>query len=48
MFDFWGDDLVVKDLTMGNYCDIDLVYPRRPELGRKAKYSAITSSGTSA
>ena len=44
MFDFWGDDLVVRDLTMGNYCDIDLVYPRRPELGRKAKYSAITQA----
>lgn len=47
MFDFWGDDLVVKDLTMGNYCDIDLVYPRRPELGRKAKYSAITQAQVS-
>lgn len=44
MFDFWGDDLVVRDLTMGNYCDIDLVYPRKPELGRKAKYSAITQA----
>ena len=44
MFDFYGDDLVVKDLTMGNYCDIDLVYPRKPELGRKAKYSAITQA----
>ena len=47
MFDFWGDDLVVKDLTMGNYCDIDLVYSRRPELGRKAKYSAITQAQVS-
>ncbi|MCR4824205.1 MAG: hypothetical protein K5849_02490 [Bacteroidales bacterium] len=47
MFDFWGDDLVVKDLTMGNYCDIDLVYPLRPELGRKAKYSAITQAQVS-
>ena len=44
MFDFWGDDLVVRDLTMGNYCDIDLVYPRKPELGRQAKYSAITQA----
>ena len=47
MFDFWGDDLVVRDLTMGNYCDIDLVYPRKPELGRKAKYSAITQAQVS-
>ena len=44
MFDFWGDDLVVKDLTMGNYCNIDLVYPSRPELGRKARYNAITQA----
>lgn len=47
MFDFWGDDLVVRDLTMGNYCDIDLVYPRKPELGRKARYSAITQAQVS-
>mgnify|MGYP003310811469 FL=1 len=44
MFDFYGDDLVFKDLTMGNYCNIDLVYEYKPELGRKAKYSAITQA----
>ena len=44
MFDIYGDDLVVKDMTLGNYCNIDLVYERKPELGRKAKYSAITQA----
>jgi hypothetical protein len=27
MFDFWGDGLLVKDLTMGNFCNVDLEYP---------------------
>ena len=44
MFDIYGNDFVVKDLTMGNYCNIDLVYPKHPELGRKARYSAITQA----
>jgi len=44
MFDFYGNDLVVKDLTMGNYCNIDLVYPRNPELGRARRNSAITQA----
>ena len=35
MFDFWGDGMVVKNLTMGNYCNVDLEYPLRKELGRK-------------
>ncbi len=44
MFDFYGNDLVVKDLTMGNYCNIDLVYPRNPELGRAKRNSAVTQA----
>ena len=44
MFDFTGSDLVVKDLTMGNYCNIDLEYPLRPELGRAKRGSAITQA----
>ena len=44
MFDFYGDDLVVKDLTMGNYCNIDLVYPRNPEFNRPKRNSAITQA----
>src|SRR5574344_2471 len=44
MFDFYGDNLVVKDLTMGNYCNIDLEYPRNPALGRQKRNSAITQA----
>lgn len=44
MFDFYGDDLVVKDLTMGNYCNIDLVYPRNPQLNRAKRNPAITQA----
>ena len=44
MFDFYGNDLTVKDLTMGNYCNIDLVYPRNPSLGRAKRNSAITQA----
>lgn len=35
MFDFWGDGLSVKNLTMGNYCNVDLEFPLKKELGRK-------------
>ncbi len=44
MFDFYGDDLVVKDLTMGNYCNIDLEYPRNPEFNRAKRNPAITQA----
>jgi len=44
MFDFYGDDLVIKDLTMGNYCNIDLVYPRNETLSRPKRNSAITQA----
>lgn len=37
MFDFWGDGLLVKDLTMGNFCNVDLEYPLKKELSRKKK-----------
>lgn len=43
-FSFHGDNLVVKDLTMGNYCNIDLVYPRDPSLNRPKRNSAITQA----
>ncbi len=44
MFDFWGDGLLVKNLTMGNYCNVDLVYPLKKELERKKRMSAITQA----
>lgn len=44
MFDFWGDGLVVKNLTMGNFCNVDLEYPLKKELSRKKRMSAITQA----
>ena len=44
MFDFYGSDMVVKDLTMGNYCNIDLVYPHNPSLNRAKRGPAITQA----
>lgn len=44
MFDFWGDGLRFENLTMGNYCNIDLDYPLRPELARKKRNAAITQA----
>ncbi len=44
MFDFWGDGLLVKDLTMGNYCNVDLDFPLKPQLSREKRMSAITQA----
>lgn len=44
MLDFTGDNLVVKNLTMGNFLNVDLVYPLRPELGMKKKSNTITQA----
>lgn len=44
MFDFWGDGMRFENLTMGNFCNIDLEYPLKPELGRPKRNSAITQA----
>jgi len=44
MFDFWGDGLEVSNLTMGNFCNVDLEYPLDPGLSRKKRGSAITQA----
>jgi len=44
MFDFWVSTLRVKNLTMGNYCNVDLIYPRNPRLNRKKRSDAITQA----
>ena len=44
MFDFWCDKLEVENLTMGNYCNVDLVYPRNPRFNRKKRSDAITQA----
>ena len=44
MFDFWCDTLEVENLTMGNYCNVDLDYPLNPSLSRKKRHEAITQA----
>ena len=44
MFDFWVDSLMVKNLTMGNYCNVDLIYPRNPLFNRQKRSDAITQA----
>ena len=44
MFDFWVKTLNVENLTMGNYCNVDLVYPKNPRLNRPKRSDAITQA----
>lgn len=44
MFDFWVMTLRVENMTMGNYCNVDLVYPLNPQLNRPKRSSAITQA----
>ena len=44
MLDFYGDGLQVSNLTMGNYCNVDLDYPLLPQLGRQKRSTAITQA----
>ncbi|MBQ8423550.1 MAG: hypothetical protein IJY36_04760 [Coprobacter sp.] len=39
-----GDDITCENLTLGNYCNVDLEYPLRPELSRKRRGSAIVQA----
>jgi len=44
MFDFYGDGLTIKNMTLGNYCNVDLDYPLKPSLSRKMRMPAITQA----
>lgn len=44
MFDFWGDGMRFENLTMGNYCNVDLNYALNPTLSREKRNSAITQA----
>ncbi len=44
MFDFWVHSLCVENMTLGNYCNVDLVYPRNPRLNRPKRAEAITQA----
>jgi hypothetical protein len=44
MFRFSGQGTSSENITFGNYCNVDLVYPLKPELGRAKRASAIVQA----
>lgn len=44
MFSFSGQSLELKNITFGNYCNVDLLYPRNPQLNRKKRKEAIVQA----
>lgn len=44
MFEFKGNSLQTENITFGNYCNIDLTYPRNPELNRPRRKDAIVQA----
>lgn len=44
MLHFTGKSLSVANITMGNYCNVDLEYPRNPSLNRTRRRDAIVQA----
>ena len=44
MLHFTGQSLRVENMTMGNYCNVDLTYPRNPSLSRERRRDAIVQA----
>lgn len=44
LMDYHGDGLHLYNMTIGNYCNIDLVYPLNPKFNRKRRMDAITQA----
>lgn len=44
MFHITGSDIEARNITFGNYCNIDLVYPRNPKLNREKRNPAIVQA----
>lgn len=44
MFHFSGDGISCENLTMGNYCNVDLVFPLDESLNRPKRMEAITQA----
>lgn len=44
MFSFVGNGLQIRNLTMGNYCNVDLEYPLNPSLNRPRRVKAFTQA----
>ncbi len=44
MFRFYGDGTRAENITFGNYCNVDLAYPLKPELSREKRATAIVQA----
>ncbi len=44
MFKISGDGTSSENITFGNYCNVDLIYPLKPGLGRVKRASAIVQA----
>lgn len=44
MLHFTGEDIELENLTLGNYCNVDLDYPLNPALNRKRRADAIVQA----
>jgi hypothetical protein len=44
MMDMHVEELIVENMTLGNYCNVDLDYPSHPSLSRKRRSDAITQA----
>lgn len=44
MFRFTGQGTASENVTFGNYCNVDLAYPLKPDLGRPKRASAIVQA----
>ena len=44
MLHFTGEDIELENLTLGNYCNVDLEYPLNPALNRKRRADAIVQA----
>lgn len=44
MMKYVGDGLNINDMTLGNFCNIDLEFPLKPKWGRKKRMNAITQA----
>lgn len=44
MLHFKGHSLEVSNMTFGNYCNVDLIYPANPALDRKRRRDAIVQA----
>lgn len=44
LMDYHGDGLQLYNITIGNYCNIDLEYPLRPSMNRARRMESITQA----